>query len=176
MYCQTVVHTRNWYPSSNRLVFKENACKVGVLNTSSVFSPLRRKHLSEERVSVLMICSLTVAQFGQFLIRSIIQNVDIHPSFSFPTATTQSLYICKCRWTCSSAGQGKKRTGIFPAVQKQPVVQHLTLCIQRWSSSFPPAQPIPSLGFSPSSSDSKTSHISSVSHCPAEGYRDMVWV
>lgn len=66
-----------------------------------------------------MVYSLKVAQFGQLLIRIIIQNVDIHPSFSFPTATTQSLYICKCRWTCSSAGQGKKRTGRFPAVQKQ---------------------------------------------------------
>lgn len=48
MYSQTVVHTRNFYPSSHMLVFKANACKVGDSKPSSFFylsegnSPFRR--------------------------------------------------------------------------------------------------------------------------------------
>lgn len=61
MYCLTVVHTRSLYPSSHRLVFKANACKVGDSKPSSVFFIFQKEsHLSEERVSVLMVYSLKV--------------------------------------------------------------------------------------------------------------------
>lgn len=110
-----MVHTRNWYSSSNRLEFKAIACKVGDLNPSWFFISQKETHLSEERASVLMVYSLKVVQSGQLLIRDIIKNADIHPSFSFPTATTQSLYICKCRQAYTPAGQGKKTTGRTPS-------------------------------------------------------------
>lgn len=63
----------------------------------------------------------------------------------------------------------RKGQGGFPAVQKHPGMQHLTLCIQKLTILLSSTSPTPSKsGFSPSFLDSETTHISSMCHCPAE--------
>lgn len=67
------------------------------------------------------------------LIRAVIQKPDVHPSFSFPTATLEShLLYASAGGLAALLDWGRKGQGGFTAVQKHPdVTSHLALCIRR---------------------------------------------
>ena len=110
---QSIVHTRNGYLSSNRLVFKACACEVRDLKPSSVFvlsegnSPSRRGGFHVHGL-FLEDCSIWTVVVNQ----SHDSETRCPPFIFIPYCNIRKpLAICKCRWACSPIGLGKKRTG-----------------------------------------------------------------
>lgn len=95
------------------------------------------------------------------------------PFIFFPYCNVRKpLAICKCGWACSPVGLGRKRTGRIHSCAETSW-RNISSCALHPEANDPSQlhqpDPFQVWGFSPSFSDSKTAHTSSICHSPAEG-------